>query len=104
MKLFRAFAGRNEDGELKEAIRTGAFLVDVRGEAEFLGGSVPGAVNIPLVSLPGKIGELAGKSRVVVFCASGGRSLQAKVILEQNGIDNVINGGGWQNVMRCLNS
>lgn len=31
-----------------EAVKQGAFLIDVRTPAEFAGGSAPGAVNIPL--------------------------------------------------------
>jgi len=37
-----------------------------------------------------------------VFCRSGNRSGQAKMILEQNGIKNVVNGGTWQNVSQFV--
>ncbi|MEN9486904.1 MAG: hypothetical protein RIR56_592, partial [Bacteroidota bacterium] len=39
-----------------------------------------------------RINEFKGKPAVVVFCRSGNRSGQAKEILENNGIKNVING------------
>ena len=89
---------QKDNKELKEAISNGAFLVDVRTPAEFSSGSVQGAVNIPLDKLPAQLKTLKNKKNLVVFCASGGRSSQAKRILEQNGIPNVINGGSWQNV------
>ena len=39
---------------------------------------------------------------IIVYCRSGNRSGQAKVILEQNGITNVTNGGTWQSVNEKL--
>lgn len=83
---------------LKEAIQNEAFLVDVRTPAEFAEGSVAGAVNIPLNILEFELDKFKGKENIVVFCKSGGRSGQAKAILNQYGYQNVINGGPWQNV------
>ena len=96
--ILKDLFGQNDNNELKEAIRKGAFLVDVRTPAEFSSGSVKGAVNIPLDKLPAQLAAFKNSKNPVVFCASGGRSSQAKRILEQNGIPNVINGGSWQNV------
>jgi phage shock protein E len=44
------------------------------------------------------------KEHIVVFCRSGNRSGQAKVMLEQNGFTNVTNGGTWQDVNSILNN
>lgn len=46
---------------------------------------------IPLQQLPQRFGELAGKEQaeVIVYCRSGGRSLQFAQILRQNGFENV---------------
>ncbi len=92
------FGGSNNNDAAKQAIENGAFLVDVRGEDEFAGGSVKGAVNIPLDKLERQLAKFKGKENIVVFCRSGNRSGQAKSILEQNGFANVINGGTWQDV------
>ncbi len=69
---------------------------------EFAGGSVPGAVNIPLDQVSSQIARFKDKKGVVVFCKSGMRSGQAKGILDQNGIPQVINGGTWQNVSKVV--
>jgi phage shock protein E len=90
-------AGNNNDA-LQLAIDNGAFLVDVRGEDEFVSGSVNGAVNIPLDKIQSQLSKFKNKKDVIVFCRSGNRSGMAKTILEQNGITNVINGGSWNNV------
>jgi rhodanese-related sulfurtransferase len=44
----------------------------------------------------------SNKKNIVVFCRSGNRSGQAKVILENNGIKNVTNGGTWQDVNKFV--
>ena len=80
---------------VKEKIAAGARLVDVRTPAEFRDGSYPGAVNIPLGSLPARLHELEPKSApIVLFCASGARSAQGARVLKQAGFSDVINAGG----------
>jgi len=86
--------------DLADIIKEGAFLVDVRTSAEFANGHVKGSVNIPLDQVASEISRFKDKKNIIVFCQSGGRSSQAKSILEKNGCENVINGGSWNNVAR----
>lgn len=86
----------NKDLEL--LITAGAFLVDVREPSEVAGCGVENALNIPLGSVLENLKAFENKDHIVVFCRSGNRSGQAKIILEQNGFTNVTNGGTWQNV------
>lgn len=102
MGLFQMLFGGKPSAELKEVIGKNAFLVDVRTPGEFAGGSVPGAVNIPLDRVPLQLAKFKGKENIVVFCRSGMRSGQAKAILEQNGFKNVINGGTWETVNQLV--
>ena len=103
MGLFSAIFGSNNNEQLSAAIAEGAFLVDVRTPAEFSGGSVDGAVNVPLDKVSDQLAKFKDKKNIVVFCRSGSRSSQAKTILEQNGVQNVINGGTWQDVKNTIN-
>lgn len=103
MGFFSALFGNTDNSQLTEAVKYGAFLVDVRTPAEFSAGSVKGAVNIPLDKVSSQLPKFKDKKRIVVFCRSGNRSGQAKNILEQNGFQNVINGGTWQNVNQVIN-
>lgn len=84
--------------DLKSIIDDGAFLVDVRTPGEFSSGNIKGSVNIPLDSVTQQLAKFKGKKNIIVFCRSGNRSGQAKSILEQNGITNVVNGGAWDHV------
>ena len=83
---------------IKQEVAKGALMVDVRTPEEFASGSVKGAINIPLNEVESRINEFKGKPGVVVFCRSGNRSGQAKEILENNGIKNVINGINTDNM------
>lgn len=102
MGFFSAMFGTTDNTKLAEAIKEGAFLVDVRSAGEFGSGSVKGAVNIPLDRVASQLAKFKGKKNIVVFCRSGNRSGQAKSILDQNGFQNVINGGTYQNVSQCV--
>lgn len=104
MGFFSSLFGKKDNTELTQLIKDGAYLVDVRSAAEYSSGSVKGAVNIPLDKLPHQLAKFKSKKSIVVFCLSGGRSSQAKSILERNGYTNVINGGGWQNVNKAANA
>lgn len=96
--FLKNLVGQADNQAIAEAIRGGAFLVDVRTPDEFASGSVPGAVNIPLDVVEARLSEFKGKKGIVVFCRSGNRSSQAKSILERHGVTGVINGGTWDNV------
>lgn len=98
MGLFSSLFGGGNKSNLKEIVEQGAFLVDVREKMEFAEGSVKGAVNIPLGTIPGQLEKFKNKSNIIVFCRSGMRSGQAKSILEANGIANVYNGGSYSAV------
>ncbi len=95
-KLF-GFATTNKD-EIIKALAEGAILVDVRTIEEFKHGSPKGAINIPLNNITANLEKFKSASSVVVFCASGNRSRTAKMLLEQNKIKNVINGGTWRDI------
>lgn len=71
-------------------------VVDVRTVEEFNTGAIDGAINIPLNELESRLDEVRNFDEIVVYCASGARSTQAKMILDNAGHKNVINGGGIQ--------
>ncbi|HFA47849.1 MAG TPA: rhodanese-like domain-containing protein [Bacteroidetes bacterium] len=70
-------------------------IIDVREPQEFAMRHVPGAVNIPLGSIPSRLEEFRNMEQpIVLYCASGNRSGQAAGFLRANGIEEAYNGGG----------
>lgn len=102
MNILQKLFGGGTTADLKNIIDEGAFLVDVRTPGEFAEGHVKGSVNIPLDKVPSQLAKFKNKKHIIVFCRSGGRSSQAKSILEQNGFNNVVNGGTWDHVSRFV--
>lgn len=99
--LFKSIFSK-DDSHLAQILSEGAFLVDVRSPLEFSTEKVQGSVNIPLDQIQNHLDKFKNKKNIVVFCRSGARSSQAKSILEQNGFNNVTNGGSWQAVTSLL--
>ncbi len=86
---------------IRDKIKAGARIVDVRSVAEFKDGAYPGAVNIPLHLIPLKMAELEPKNKpIVLYCASGARSGQAARLLKQAGFTDVTNAGGLGDMPR----
>ncbi|WP_068776257.1 FAD-dependent oxidoreductase [Paenibacillus sp. FJAT-26967] len=79
-------------GGLPEA----ALLVDVRTPGEFAKGCIPGAVNIPVDDLRGRLDELDRSREVVVYCQVGLRGYTASRILIQNGFSVLNLTGGYR--------
>ena len=90
---------------LSELIRNSkTSIVDVRTTEEFTNSRVEGSVNIPLNLVPENIDTLKKMQPLVLCCAAGVRSGQATEFLKFNGLNQVYNGGSWQDVENMLNS
>jgi phage shock protein E len=102
LKALKNLFTQNKNETLEKVINDNAFLVDVRTQQEFAEGSVKGAINIPLDQVQRQLDKFKNKKHIIVFCRSGNRSNQALSILQQNGFNNVTNGGTWQNVKQFV--
>lgn len=77
-------------------------VVDVRSVAEYAGGHVPGAVNLPHDTLTGNEPALKDfrQKPVVLYCHSGRRAAMAAKVLQQQGFTRLehLSGDmqGWQ--------
>ncbi len=75
-----------------DAHAEGAFtLLDVRQPGEYESEHIPGAKLIPLPGLKDGSVELDSQKPVIVYCASGGRSLAAAQLLSGLGFDEIYN-------------
>ena len=82
----------------EEMLNNNATLVDIRESEELLqNGRIPGAIHAPRgmlefyadASLPYHKPEFDKKKRIILHCASGGRSALATATLKQMGFENV---------------
>ena len=77
-----------------QMVQKGAFLLDVRTQAEWDQYRVPGATLIPLDELPNRLNELPKNKQIVVICHSGNRSKTGRDILLSDGFQAVSVTGG----------
>lgn len=75
--------------EVKTLIEAGAQLVDVRSPQQHRQHALPGSVNIPLAVIQRALKQLDKETPVLLYCASGQRSVAAKRILEAYGFSRV---------------
>lgn len=97
--LKKLFGGTSVD--FKALVKQGAMIIDVRTPAEFNGGHIKGAVNIPLQSLQANMSKVPKNKTIITCCASGMRSGSAKSLLKAAGYT-VHNGGGWMSLKSKL--
>ncbi len=66
-------------------------VLDVRSEAEYQSGHVPGAVHIPYDEVVDRIDEIRSREpdRVIVYCERGGRAAKAEHALTEAGVQNI---------------
>jgi phage shock protein E len=93
----RQLLGFGPKVDLQELVSEGAIIVDVRSKAEFQGGHLKNAINIPVDQLQANLKKLPKKEvPIITCCASGMRSAAAKSMLKQAGYEKVHNGGSWR--------
>lgn len=80
--------------ELAEHLAAGARLVDVREPAEYDEAHVPGAVLVPLGTVPDQVDAFRGDGPTYVICRSGARSMRACEFVATHGIEVVNVAGG----------
>ena len=83
---FEASSRLSVDG-LGELLRTdrAAQVIDVRTTTETASGTIPGARTMPLALFVDSMTTIATTSPVVVYCATGNRSLTATSVLRDRG-------------------
>lgn len=71
-------------------------IIDVRTKEEFEESHIEDAINIDIYSpsFEGAITDLDKTKSYLIYCTSGGRSLQATMFMRKNGFANVENLGG----------
>jgi rhodanese-related sulfurtransferase len=97
LEYIRNLLGLGKKKELiREAIRRGAYIIDVRTPQEYKMGHIQQAVNIPLDQIRKNSDKIRKIDKpIITCCQTGSRSGRARSILKRQGIPEVLNGKGW---------
>lgn len=89
--------------QLKNALRRGAIIIDVRTGIEYDRGHVPDAFNIPVDRIKASAQRLKEANLPVILCCnSGDRSSIALQQLKAKGLKQVYNGGSWEKLLKLM--
>jgi NADPH-dependent 2,4-dienoyl-CoA reductase/sulfur reductase-like enzyme len=80
--------------QVRSLVEKGAYILDVREEAEYERGHIKGAHNLPLSQLRHRMAEVPKDRPVYVHCRTGQRSYNATMALQNSGWDNIYNING----------
>lgn len=90
-------------GQVKNALRKGAIIIDVRTGIEYDRGHVPDAFNIPVDRIKASAQRLKEANLPVILCCnSGDRSSIALQHLKAKGLKKVYNGGNWEKLLKLI--
>lgn len=96
-----------ETHAVPDPLPTGLVVLDVREDDEWAAAHIDGAVHIPLMDLPARMGEFVEleADQTLIVCKAGGRSARAGAYLAQQGYEvvNLIDGMiGWERAGRAM--
>jgi phage shock protein E len=102
LTLFILACARKPTVNYWDKINSAKFLIDVRTNEEFNSGHLENSLNIPYEQITQKISELTQNKGdlIVLYCRSGRRSGIAKSNLDKLGYLNVVNAGGYDELIR----
>jgi len=101
--IARLLTGRASRTVIRQHLKDGALVVDVRTPEEYAEDHFKDAINIPLHVLHGKLDLLGSKSTpIILYCQSGMRSGSARVLLLKAGFRHIHNAGGLADLRAAL--
>ncbi len=76
--------------------------IDVRTQEEWDSGHLEEAIHIPHEEIAARISEITSSKDATIhlYCRSGGRAGRAKSALEAIGFKNVVNDGGYEDIVK----
>jgi phage shock protein E len=90
-------------GKIKDAIRHGAVVIDVRTANEFDQGRVPDSINIPVDRMDINLENIRSFKRPVIICSnSDSENEQVISFLKANGVKDIYNGGTWTRILKLM--
>jgi phage shock protein E len=89
------------NASIKQALKAGAVVIDVRTPHEYDSGHPIDAINIPFDRIAANIERIRKMKRPIIFCCDGGsRSGSSTRLVKARGLKEIYHGGNWENVIR----
>jgi len=103
MSLLSLLGFGNE--KIKEALRRGAIIIDIRTAAEFDRGKVRDSVNIPIDRININLKRIVQMNKPIVICSNSDSENDRVIdVLKANGVKEIYNGGNWTRMSRIMRS
>jgi rhodanese-related sulfurtransferase len=92
--------------KIREMIRNGAVIIDVRTDGEYSRANIKESVHVPLSELKENIEKVVidKEKTVLLHCRSGSRSFAAKRMMKKLGYNNVFNIGSFGRAKKIVNN
>lgn len=91
------------NNKIKEALRQGATIIDVRTANEFDRGKIRNSFNIPVDRININLERIRHMRRPIIICSnSDSETEQVISTLKANGIKDIHNGGSWTRLLKMI--
>jgi len=103
MSLFSILGLGN--AKIKEALRRGAIVIDIRTAAEFDREKVSDSINIPIDRININLRRIVQMNRPIIICSNSDSENERVIdVLKANGVREIYNGGNWTKMWRMMRS
>jgi rhodanese-related sulfurtransferase len=93
------------NGRIKEALRRGAIIIDIRTASEFDRGKVPDSINIPIDRININLKRIIQLKAPIIICSNSDSENERVIdVLKANGVKEIYNGSSWTKVWRMTRS
>jgi len=103
MSLFSILGLGN--AKIKDALRRGAIVIDIRTAAEFDREKVSDSINIPIDRININLRRIVQMNRPIIICSNSDSENERVIdVLKANGVREIYNGGNWTKMWRMMRS
>lgn len=93
------------NGKIKDALRRGAIIIDIRTAAEFDRGRVRDSINIPVDRININIKRIVQMNGPMIICSNSDSENERVIdVLKANGVKEIYNGGNWTKLWSMMRS
>ena len=89
--------------KIKEALRQGATIIDVRTASDFDQGKIRNSFNIPVDRISINLERIRHMRRPIIICSNSDSETEQVInTLKTNGIKDIYNGGSWTRLLKMI--